>query len=40
MSNRNIWEASSNGDLDRVKYLIEVERIGVDIQNNNDDVIN
>lgn len=29
MSNKDIWDASTDGDLDRVKYLVEVERVDV-----------
>lgn len=30
MSNLNIWDASFNGDFDRIKYLIEVERVDIE----------
>lgn len=33
MSTKNIWEASKKGDLDRVKHLVDVENINVDIIN-------
>lgn len=34
MSNQNIFVASSRGDLDRVKYLVEVEKVNVNIKDN------
>lgn len=36
MTQKNIFTASTEGNLNRVKYLIEVERINV---NSQDDVI-
>lgn len=32
MSNENIWNAANRGNLDRIKYLIEIERIDVNIK--------
>lgn len=32
MSKQNVWEASRAGDLDRVTYLIEVERVDINSQ--------
>lgn len=34
MSNRNIFDACSCGDLERVKHLVEVENADVDSQIN------
>ena len=33
MGDRNIWEASKFGDLQRVKRLIEVDKVDINIQN-------
>lgn len=32
MSSLNIFEAAKNGDLDRVIYLIEVEKVDINSQ--------
>lgn len=29
MSNENIWDAATQGDLERVRHLIEVEKVDV-----------
>lgn len=34
MSNENIFEASKNGNIDRIKYLIERERKDINSKNN------
>lgn len=33
MSNQNIWKASSAGNLDHVKHLVEVEKVNIESRN-------
>lgn len=34
MSNQNIFKASKEGNFERVKYLIEIEKVDVNSKNN------
>ena len=30
MSEKDLWDASRDGDLNRVRYLIEIEKVDID----------